>query len=105
MIADLLLALLESLPGATPVLEENKGVAFGLTGDAVGDRLAILNLAVLAEDRGEGFDGAVPSEAMDEDLAVGGVRISKLTQDFNQVWVLAHSLLDQSHEMVLHERL
>ena len=94
MIADLLLALLESLSGATPVLEENKGVAFGLTGDAVGDRLAILNLAVLAEDRGEGFDGAVPSEAMDEDLAVGGVRISKLTQDFNQVWVLAHSLLD-----------
>ena len=105
MIADLLLALLESLPGATPVLEENKGIAFGLIGDAVDDCLAMLNLAVLAEDRGEGFDGAVPSEAMDEDLAVGGIRIGKLTQDFNQVWVLAHSLLDQSHEMVLRERL
>ena len=77
MIADLLLALLESLPGATPVLEENKGIAFGLIGDAVDDCLAMLNLAVLAEDRGEGFDGAVPSEAMDEDLAVGGIRIGK----------------------------
>ena len=104
-ITDLHLALLESLLGATPVLEENKGVAFGLTGDAVGDRLAILNLAVLAEDKGEGFGGAVPFEAVDEDLAVGGVRIGELTHNFNQAWVLAHSVLDQSHEMVLRERL
>ena len=104
-IADLLLGLLESLPGAAPVLEENKGVAFGLAGDAVGDRLAILDLAVLAEDGGEGFGGGVPAEAVDEDLAVGGVRIGELAHDFDQVRVLAHSLLDQSHEMVLRERL
>nr|POF01433.1 hypothetical protein CFP56_61707 [Quercus suber] len=104
-IADLLLGLLESLPGTAPVLEENKGVAFGLTRDAVGDRLAILDLTVLAEDRGEGFGCGVPAEAMDEDLAVGGVRIGKLTHDFNQVRVLAHSFLDQSHEMVLREQL
>ena len=55
------------------------------------------NLAVLAEDGGEGFSGGVLAEAMDEDLAVGGVHISELTHDFNQVRVLVHSLLDQSH--------
>ena len=74
-ITDLLLALLESLLGATPVLEENKGVAFGLIEDAVGDCLVILNLAILAKGRGEGFGGGVPSEAVDEDLTMGGVRI------------------------------
>ena len=63
------------------------------------------DLAVLAKDGGEGFGGGVPTEAMDGDLAMGGVHIGKLTHDLNQVWVLAHSLLDQSHEMVLHERL
>ena len=63
------------------------------------------NLAILNKDGGEGFSGGVPTEAVDEDLAVGGVHISELTHDFNQVRVLAHSLLDQSHEMVLHERL
>ena len=62
------------------------------------------DLAVLAKDGGEGFNGGVLTEAVDEDLAVGGVHIGELTHDFNQVWVLAHSLLDQSHEMVLHER-
>ena len=103
MIADLLMRLLESLPGAAPVLEENKGVAFGLTGDIVGDYLAIFDLAILAEDGGEGFGGGVPAEAVDEDLAVGGVHISELTHDFNQIRVLAHSLLDQSQEMVLRE--
>nr|POF16992.1 hypothetical protein CFP56_68441 [Quercus suber] len=104
-IADLLLGLLKSLPSATPVLEENKGVAFGLIEDAVSDRLTILDLAVLAEDEGEGFDDGVPVEVVDEDLAVGGVCIGELTHDFNQVRVLAHSLLDQSHEKVLRERL
>nr|POF27052.1 hypothetical protein CFP56_31995 [Quercus suber] len=104
-IANLLLGLLESLPGAALVLEENKGVAFGLTGDAIGDHLAILDLAVLAEDRGESFGCGVPTKAVDEDLAMGGVCISELTHDFNQVQVLAYSLLDQSHEMVLCERL
>ena len=74
-ITDLLLALLESLLGATPVLEENKGVAFGLIKDAVGDRLAILDLPVLAKGRVEGFSGGVPSEAVDEDLTMGGVHI------------------------------
>ena len=97
MIVDLLLRLLESLPGIAPVL------AFGLTGDIVGDYLAILDLAILAEDGGEGFGGGVPAEAVDEDLVVGGVRISELTHDFNQVRVFAHSLLDQSQEMVLPE--
>ena len=63
------------------------------------------DLAVLAKDGGEGFGGGVPTEAVDGDLAVGGVHIGELTHDLNQVWVLAHSLLDQSHEMVLHERL
>ena len=63
------------------------------------------DLAVLTKDGGEGFSGGVLIEVVDEDLAVGGVHIGKLTHDFNQVWVLAHSLLDQSHEMVLHERL
>nr|POF16991.1 hypothetical protein CFP56_68440 [Quercus suber] len=104
-IADLLLGLLKSLPSAAPVLEENKGVAFGLIEDAVSDRLTILDLAVLAEDEGEGFDDGVPAEVVDEDLAVGGVCIGELTHDFNQVRVLAHSLLDQSHEMLLRERL
>ena len=99
MIADLLLRLLESLPGIAPVL------AFGLTGDIVGDYLAILDLAILAEDGGEGFGGGVPAEAVDEDLVVGGVHIGELTHDFNQVRVLAYSLLDQSHETVLRERL
>nr|POE66824.1 hypothetical protein CFP56_52034 [Quercus suber] len=102
-IADLLLGLLKSLLGAALVLEENKGVAFGITKDAVGDRLAILDLVVLTEDGGEGFGCGVPAEAMDEDLAVGGVRIDELTHDFNQVRLLAHSFLDQSHEMVLRE--
>ena len=63
------------------------------------------DLVVLAKDGGEGFGSGVPTEAMDGDLAVGGVHISELTHDLNQVRVLAHSLLDQSHEMVLHERL
>ena len=63
------------------------------------------DLAVLAKDEGEGFDGGVPTEAVDGDLAVGGVHIGELTHDLNQVRVLAHSLLDQSHEMVLHEQL
>ena len=93
-IANLLLGLLESLPGATLVLEENKGVALGLTRVAVSDRLAILNLAVLAEDGGEGFSYGVPPKAVDEDLVVVGVRIGELTHDFNQVRVLAFSLLD-----------
>ncbi|KAL0001843.1 hypothetical protein SO802_015624 [Lithocarpus litseifolius] len=82
-IANLLLVLLESLSGIAPVLKENKGVAFGLTGNAVDDRLAILDLAVLAEDEGEGFSGGVPAKAVDEDLAVGGVHIYELTHDFN----------------------
>ena len=63
------------------------------------------DLVVLAKDGGEGFGSGVPTEAMDGDLAVGGVHISELTHDLNQVRVLAHSLLDQSHKMVLHERL
>ena len=63
------------------------------------------DLAVLTEDGGEGFGGGVPAEAVDEDLAVGRVHIGELTHDFNQVRVLAHSFLDQSHKMVLHERL
>ena len=105
VIVDLLLGLLESLPSVAPVLEENKGVALGLTRDAVSDHLAIFDLAVLAEDGGEGFGCGVPAVAVDEDLTVGGVHISELTYDFNQVRVLAHSLLDQSHKMVLHERL
>ena len=63
------------------------------------------DLAVLAKDGGEGFNGGVLTEAVDEDLAVGGVHIGELTHDFNQVRVLAHSFLDQSHKMVLHERL
>ena len=87
------------------MLEENKGVAFGLTKVAVSDRLAILNLAVLVEDGGEGFSCGVPPKAVDEDLVVGGVHIGELTHDFNQVRVLAYSLLDQSHETVLRERL
>ena len=61
------------------------------------------DLAVLAKDGGEGFGGGVLTEVVDGDLAVGGVHISELTHDLNQVRVLAHSLLDQSHEMVLHE--
>nr|POF06340.1 hypothetical protein CFP56_44670 [Quercus suber] len=80
-------------------------IRFELTRDAVGDRLAILDLAVLAEDGGEGFDSGVPAEAVDEDLTVGGVCIGELMHNFNQVRVLFHSLLDQSHEMVLRERL
>ena len=63
------------------------------------------DLAVLTKDGGEGFGGGVPTEAMDGDLAVGEVHIGELTHDLNQVQVLAHSLLDQSHEMVLYERL
>ena len=63
------------------------------------------DLVVLAKDGGEGFGSGVPTEAMDGDLAVGGVHIGELTHDLNLVRVLAHSLLDQSHEMVLHERL
>ena len=63
------------------------------------------DLTVLAKDGGEGFGGGVPIEAVDGDLAVGGVHIGELTHDLNQVRVLAHSLLDQSHKMVLHERL
>ena len=63
------------------------------------------DLAVLAEDGGECFGDGVPVEAMDEDLVVGGVHIGELAHDFNQVRVLAYSFLDQSHEMVLHERL
>ena len=105
MIVDLLLGLLKSLPSVAPVLEENKGVALGLTRDAVGDHLAIFDLAVLAKDGGEGFSCGVPPKAVDEDLVVGGVHIGELTHDFNQVRVLAYSLLDQSHEMVLRERL
>nr|POE83803.1 hypothetical protein CFP56_06122 [Quercus suber] len=93
-IANLLLGLLKSLPGVAPVLEENKGVAFGLTKDAVGNRLAILDLAVLAKDKGEGFGDGVPAKAMDEDLVVGRVRISELMHGFNQVRVLAYSFLD-----------
>ena len=87
------------------MLEENKGVAFGLTRVAVNDRLAILNLAVLVEDGGEGFSCGVPPKAVDEDLVVGGVHIGELTHDFNQVRVLAYSLLDQSHETVLRKQL
>ena len=67
-IADLLLGMLECLLGATPVLKDNKGVAFGLTRDVVSDRLAILDLAMLAEDGGEAFSCCVPAKAMDEDL-------------------------------------
>ena len=52
------------------------------------------DLTVLAKDGGEGFGGGVPIEAVDGDLAVGGVHIGELTHDLNQVWVLAHSLLD-----------
>ena len=63
------------------------------------------DLAVLAKDGGEGFGGGVPTEAVDGDLAVGRVHIGELTHNLNQVRVFAHSLLDQSHEMVLHERL
>ena len=48
----------------------------------------------LAEDGGEGFSYGVPPKAVDEDLVVGGVRIDELTHDFNQVRVLAFSLLD-----------
>ena len=62
-------------------------------------------LAVLAKDGGEGFGGGVPTEAVDGDLVVGGVHIDELTHDFNQVQVLAHSLLNQSHAMVLHGQL
>ena len=61
------------------------------------------DLAVLAKDGRKGFGGGVPIEAVDGDLVVGGVHIGELTHDLNQVWVLAHFLLDQSHEMVLHE--
>ena len=63
------------------------------------------DVAILAKDGGKGFGSGVPIEAVDGDLAVGWVHIGELTHDFNQVRVLAHSLLDQSHEMVLHERL
>ena len=63
------------------------------------------DLAVLTKDGGEGFGGGVPTKAMDGDLAVGEVHIGELTHDLNQVRVLAHSLLEQSHEMVLHEQL
>ena len=63
------------------------------------------DLVVLAKDEGEGFSGGFLTEAVDGDLAVGGVHIGELTHDLNQVRVLAHSLLDQSHEMVLHKRL
>ena len=34
------------------------------------------DLVVLAKDGGEGFGSGVPTEAMDGDLAVGGVHIS-----------------------------
>ena len=61
------------------------------------------DLAILAKDGGESFGGGVLIEAVDGDLAVGEVHIGELTHDLNQVWVLAHSLLDQSHKMVLHE--
>ena len=63
------------------------------------------DLTIFAKDGGEGFGSGVPTEAVDGDLVVGGVHIGELTHDLNQVRVLAHSLLDQSHEMVLHERL
>lgn len=49
-ISDLLLGLPKGLAGPAPVLEEDESVALGFARDAVGDGLAVLDLAVLAED-------------------------------------------------------
>lgn len=72
---DLLLGLLEGFLGGSAVLEEEEAVALGFSGGLVDDDVAVLDLAVLGEEGADLVGGGLPAEAVDEDLAVGGVAV------------------------------
>lgn len=72
---DELLGLFQGFFGGLAVAEEDEAIALGAAGDLVGDDADVVDGAEGGEGEAEGVGGGVESEAVDEDLAEGGIEV------------------------------
>lgn len=72
---DSLAWLAEGEEGTVDMAERHEAIALGLTGGLVEDHDGLLELAVGREQGAEAVGGCVPTEAADEELALGDVGV------------------------------
>lgn len=104
-ILDDLLGAVEGTSGRAAVAEEDEAVALGSAACLVDDDAAVVNVAVAGESGTEALRGSVPAEAVDEELAVGGVEIGDAADLREGGRVGGGSGAEEADELVPRQRL
>lgn len=96
-----LLGLLQSPNRALPRFKKDEAVALGLARVAIGDDVALVDVAVGLEGQGQGLAGCVPAEAEHEYLAVGDVGVGRGVDAAEDFGVVQGGVDDEVDELVL----